>query len=55
MQEIYTLSEDETQMHYKVTVRDPIMLSVPYIQTGIWIDLDEGIDEYDCVVIADNE
>jgi len=55
MQEIYTLSEDETQMHYKITVRDPIMLSAPYIQTGVWIDLDEGIDEYDCVVIAGNE
>ena len=55
MQEIYTLSEDETQMHYKVTVRDPIMLSAPYIQTGVWIDLDEGIDDYDCVVKADIE
>ena len=50
LHERYTLSDDETQMHYKVTLRDPIMLTQPYVKTGVWIDLGEAIDEYDCVV-----
>ena len=55
MREVYTLSSDETQMHYEVTVRDPVMLTRPFVQTGIWIDLGEGIGEYDCVVVERNE
>ena len=52
LHEVYTLNEDETQMHYRVTLRDPIMLSAPYIKTGIWIDIGESTDEYDCVVVT---
>ncbi len=55
LNERYTLSEDETEMHYKVTIRDPIMLTQPYVKTGIWIDLGEAIDEYDCVVRTEGE
>lgn len=55
MHERYTLSDDETQMHYKVTLRDPVMLTRPYVQTGIWIDLGEAIDEYDCLVRTEGE
>jgi hypothetical protein len=52
LHEVYTLSEDETQMHYRVTLRDPIMLSAPYVKTGAWIDIGESTDEYDCVVVT---
>ncbi len=55
LNERYTLSEDETEMHYKVTIRDPIMLTQPYVKTGIWIDLGEAIDEYDCLVRTEEE
>ena len=55
MHEVYTLSSDETQMHYEVTIRDPVMLTEPFIQTGIWIDLGEGIGEYDCIVVERND
>ena len=54
MTEVYTLSEDETQLAYEVTITDPVMLSAPYIQTGVWVDLGEGMVGYDCVVTADN-
>ena len=55
MTEVYTLNEEETELRYHVTITDPVMLTAPYIQTGIWIDLGEGMVGYDCVVIADNE
>jgi hypothetical protein len=42
-------------MHYKVTLRDPVMLTQPYVQTGIWIDFGEAIDEYDCLVRIEGE
>ena len=51
---VYTLSEDETQLAYEVTITDPVMLSAPYIQAGVWVDLGEGMVGYDCVVTADN-
>ena len=54
MTEVFTLSEDETQLAYKVTITDPVMLSAPYIQTGVWVDLGEGMVGYDCVVTAEN-
>lgn len=54
MTEVYTLDEEETELRYKVTITDPIMLTAPYIQTGVWIDLGEGMVGYDCVVIAEN-
>jgi hypothetical protein len=55
MTEVYTLNEDETQLHYKVTITDPVMLTAPYIQTGVWVDLGEGMVGYDCVATTDNE
>jgi len=55
MREVYTLSDDETQMHFKVSVSDPVMLTAPYVKTGIWLDLGEGIDEYNCVVVERDE
>ena len=55
MHERYTLSDDETQIHYKVTLRDPVMLTRPFVQTGIWIDLGEAIDEYVCLVRTEGE
>ena len=55
MTEVYTLSDDESRLDYKVTITDPVMLTAPYIQTGAWIDLGEGMVGYDCVVIADTE
>jgi hypothetical protein len=53
--ERYTYNEDESRMYYKVTIEDPIMLSQPWIRTGVWIDLGEGIDAYDCVVVTAEE
>jgi len=55
MSEVYTLNEDETQLAYKVTITDPVMLTAPYIQTGVWVDLGEGMVGYDCVATANNE
>lgn len=55
LHERYTLSEDETQLNYRVTLRDPVMLTQPYVQTGVWLDLGEGVDEYDCIVRTEAE
>jgi hypothetical protein len=55
MTEVYTLSEDETQLAYKVTITDPVMLTAPYIQTGVWVDLGEGMVGYDCVPSVTSE
>ena len=53
--ERYVLSDDESRMDYTVTITDPVMLTAPYIKTGVWIDLDEGMASYNCVVTADAE
>lgn len=52
MTEVYSLSDDETQLTYKVTITDPVMLTAPYIQTGVWVDLGEGMVGYNCVATA---
>jgi len=48
--ERYVLSEDESQVDFEVIVNDPIMLTEPYVQRGVWIDIGEVIsgDTYDC-------
>jgi len=49
--ERYVLSEDETRLDYRIEVTDPIMLKQPYVISGIWLDLDEGMAIYDCQVM----
>jgi hypothetical protein len=53
--ERYVLSDNESRMDYKVTITDPVMLTAPYIQTGVWIDLNEGMAKFDCVVRTNTE
>ena len=37
-------------MDYEVIIRDPIMLSSPYIKRDVWVDIGESInEEYDCI------
>ena len=49
--ERYVLSEDESQVDYEITVTDPGMITEPYVQRGVWVDIGEVIsgDTYDCV------
>lgn len=47
--ERYVLSETEGRIDYQVIVRDPIMLKEPYVRRGVWLDLGETFDEFDCV------
>lgn len=49
--ERYVLGENEDRIDYMITITDPVMLTAPYIQTGTWIDLNEAMGTYDCVVI----
>ncbi|MEE8287146.1 MAG: hypothetical protein V3R72_10665, partial [Gammaproteobacteria bacterium] len=51
--ERFRLSEDESRMDYKVTITDPVMLTAPYIRTGVWVDLGESMSIYDCIPDAD--
>ena len=39
-------------MDYKVTITDPVMLTAPYIKSGVWIDIGEGMSSYDCIAAA---
>ncbi|MDG2089090.1 MAG: DUF6152 family protein [Arenicellaceae bacterium] len=52
LKERYTLSEDQSRMDYKVTITDPVMLTAPFIKTGVWVDLNEGMVKYDCVLTS---
>lgn len=47
--ERYVLSDDEGRIDYEVITEDPVMLTQPYIRRGVWLDLEESIDEFDCV------
>lgn len=48
--ERYVLNEEEDRMDYEVIIRDPIMLSSPYIKRDVWVDIGESInEEYDCI------
>ena len=49
--ERYVLGEDEARIDYRVTITDPVMLTQPYVKTGVWLDLDEAMGVYDCVVV----
>lgn len=49
VKERYVLSEEEGRMDYEVIANDPIMLTEPYIRRGVWLDLGEKLDEFDCV------
>ena len=49
--ERYVLGEKEDRVDYMITITDPIMLTAPYIQTGVWLDLNEAIGVYDCEVV----
>ena len=55
IKERYTLSEDQSRMDYKVTITDPVMLTAPFIKIGVWVDLNEGMAKYDCVVRSNTE
>ena len=43
------MSDTEGRVDYEVIVRDPVMLSEPYVRRGVWLDLGETFDEFDCV------
>ena len=49
--ERYVLSDDESQVDYEIIVSDPTMITEPYVQRGVWVDIGEIIsgDTYDCV------
>ena len=49
VQEKYVFSEAEGRIDYEVIVRDPIMLKQPHVSRGVWFDLGETFDEFDCV------
>ncbi len=49
--ERYVLGEKEDRVDYMITITDPIMLTAPYIQTGVWLDLNEAMGVYDCEVV----
>ncbi len=46
--EKYVLSEEERRMDYEVITTDPVMLKEPYVRRGVWMDLGETFDEFDC-------
>ena len=49
MTEKYVLDEEEDRLDYEIIIRDPIMLSEPYVRRGVWMDIGEAINEkYDC-------
>ena len=53
--ERYVYYEAENRVDYLVVVNDPIMLNEPYVRSGVWFDLGDVIDEFDCVpTIANN-
>jgi hypothetical protein len=46
--EKYLLSEEDGRMDYEVITTDPEMLTEPYVRRGVWMDLGETFDEFDC-------
>jgi len=51
IEERYVLGKSGDRMDYMITITDPVMLTAPYIQTGTWLDLNEAMGTYDCVVV----
>ena len=53
MVERFAMSEDEMRMDYHVTINDPVMLTAPYIFSGVWVALGEGMGDgiYDCTPV----
>ena len=49
VKERYVVSDAEGRVDYEVVVSDPIMLSEPYVRRGVWFDLGETFDEFDCI------
>jgi hypothetical protein len=53
--ERFVLSDDESRMDWKLTITDPVMLTAPYITTGVWVDLNEGMSNFDCEIRIDTK
>ena len=49
--ERYVLGDDESRLDYMITITDPVMLTAPYVQTGVWLDFNEAMGVYDCEVV----
>lgn len=53
MTERYVLNEAENRMDYELIVRDPTMITEPFVKRGVWFDIGEAINEsYDCVPVT---
>jgi hypothetical protein len=46
--ERYELSDDQTQLSFRVTVTDPSTFTAPAVIEGHWLALGHTIDRYDC-------
>jgi hypothetical protein len=46
--ERYTLSDDQTRLHFHVMVRDPVTLTAPAVIEGHWLALGETLARFDC-------